>query len=108
MTEQLLKRYENGAITADHLVVDVLNTLDPDNPGKALGVLPQELLQRVLAFVHAYRPGKMKANYGRIPTVEQVEAARKWIEDRSKNCPGTLSDQGKAKASPSSVTHNKS
>jgi hypothetical protein len=83
MTAQLLKMYENGEITADHLVVDVLGMLDPENPSQALAVLPEELLQRAVAFVHAYRPGKMKANFGRIPTFEQIAAAKKWIEERS-------------------------
>jgi hypothetical protein len=38
----------------------------------------------MLEYLGKYRPGQMVSNYGALPTVDQVEAARKWIEGASK------------------------
>jgi hypothetical protein len=80
---KLVALYEQGEITASHLVVEALRLLDPANPVVVLEALPEDVLPRVLEYAREYRPGKMRTNYGLQPTVDQVEAARKWIEDHA-------------------------
>jgi hypothetical protein len=82
MMEKLVAMYEKGAITADHLVAESLSRLDPDNPGQVLEALPNGALQRVLEYAEEFRPGKMRTNYGHPPAADQVEAARRWVEER--------------------------
>ena len=83
MTASLLEMYTRGAITADHLVVESLHLLDPRNPGLVLSPLPSSILERMLKYVRDYQPGKMPTNYGVQPTVDQVEAAKDWIESHA-------------------------
>ena len=80
MTEKLIDMYRKGAITADHVAVEALRQMDPKSPETALGKLPAEILERILAYASEYRPGQMKSNYGGQPTANQVEAAKEWIE----------------------------
>jgi hypothetical protein len=84
MMEKLLSMYETGAITADHLAVECLNMLDPANPNLVLAALPDSVLQRVLKYAREYRPGQMRTNYGIQPAVDQVGAAKKWIESKDR------------------------
>jgi hypothetical protein len=72
--------YENGAITADHLVVESLHKLDPAAPALVLAALPRGVLERTLVYAENYRPGAMRTNYGLPPAPDQVAAARQWIE----------------------------
>jgi hypothetical protein len=80
MMEKLVAMYQNGAITADHLVVESLHRLDPACPELVLGALPPEILERMAHFANGYRPQRMRSNYGLQPTPDQVEAAKHWIE----------------------------
>lgn len=85
MTARLLAMYQNGAITAGELVVELLLLIDPLNPGFVLSALPSDILPRVLEFARSYQPGKMLTNYGSIPTSDQVMAALRWIEGERAN-----------------------
>ncbi|MFO0925421.1 MAG: hypothetical protein U0736_00050 [Gemmataceae bacterium] len=76
----LLEMYERGDITADHLAVQCLHLLDPENPAAVLAALPGQVLDRVLAYSRSYRPDGMRSNYGVTPAVDQVLAAKGWIE----------------------------
>jgi hypothetical protein len=67
-------------ITDDHLVVESLHLLDPQDPGAVLSSLPNEILQRMLRFANGYQDGRMVSNYGVLPAHDQVAAAKKWIE----------------------------
>ena len=80
MTRSLLDQYQMGMITDDHLVVESLHMIDPDNPGLVLGALPDDILPRVLRFVRDYLDGRMVTNFGVLPAQDQVLAARTWIE----------------------------
>src|SRR4051794_27499797 len=84
MVESLIATHEEGAITAEHLVVQCLNLIDPADPSLVLDALPGKILVRMLEFVEKYRPGQMGSNYGVLPSVDQVESARRWIEGASK------------------------
>jgi hypothetical protein len=81
MTASLVAAYRKGAITADHLVVQCLQMVDPKAPGLVLDPLPRELLVRALEFTRLYRSGRMVTNYGVLPAADQVEAAGRWIEE---------------------------
>ena len=46
MIETLVAMYEKGAITADHLVVQCLHMIDPNDPGLVLAGLPLRFSRR--------------------------------------------------------------
>jgi hypothetical protein len=77
--DQLIARYDGGAITAEHLFAECLHAVDPASPGLTLDDLPDQLVGRFRRFVDEYRPGQMVTNYGALPTADQVEAARRWL-----------------------------
>jgi hypothetical protein len=79
-TLSLVKMYQDGAITADHLVARSLHLVDPADPAVALNPLPHEILVRALEFAREYKPAAMVTNYGSVPDPVQVEAAKKWIQ----------------------------
>lgn len=81
MKNSLVSMYEKGAITADHLVAQFIQMVDPDDPGSVLSDLPSTVLDRMLEYTRRYRPDRMISNYGIVPATDQVEAAKKWIED---------------------------
>jgi hypothetical protein len=78
--ESLVDVYRKGAITADHLVVQCLHMIDANDPALVLDALPREIVARAREFTRQYRPSGMITNYGPLPTADQVEAARQWIE----------------------------
>ena len=78
MTRSLVEKYQMGMISDDHLVVESLHLIDPDNPGLVLSTLPDKILPRVLRFVNEYLHGRMVTNYGVLPAQDQVLAARTW------------------------------
>ena len=82
MIPRLIAMYEEGAITAHHLVMEVLHRLDPATPSVVLEPLTQDILERMLKYANDFRPGKMRSNYEIQPTIDQVEAAKQWIEQR--------------------------
>jgi hypothetical protein len=84
MVDSLVAMYEKGAITADHLIVQCLSMIDPADPALVLNVLPEKILSRMLEFVGKYQPDRMVSSYGPLPVVDQVEAAKSWIEGASK------------------------
>jgi len=94
MMTGLVAMYQKGAITADHLVAECLHMVDPENPALVLDSLPDEILMRMREYARKFRQGQMVSNYRVLPAVDQVEAARTWIEavQASKEI-GILSDQ---------------
>ncbi len=93
MISSIVSMYEKGAITSDHLVIQCIQMIDPDDPGLVLSDLPDSILDRMLAYARGYQPGRMVSNYGNLPTIDQVEAAKNWIEDLQ-----ALRDGGKTTA----------
>jgi hypothetical protein len=81
--DKLAEMYQKGAITADHLVVECLHRLDPQHPEVVLRVLPSAVLERMLQYMREYQPERMRTNYGLQPAIDQVEAAKAWIESRA-------------------------
>jgi hypothetical protein len=80
MMRSLIEKYRAGMITADHLLVESLHMLDPEDPGPVLGPLPEQILRRMLRFTDEFLSGGMLTNYGVLPARDQVIAARGWLE----------------------------
>ena len=80
MMRSLVEKYQLGMITDDHLLVESLYLIEPDNPGLVLSTLPDRLLPRMLRVVHDHLRGQMLTNYGVLPAQDQVLAARSWLE----------------------------
>jgi hypothetical protein len=80
VTQALIDQYQRGTITADHLVVQCLHMVDPEHPERVLAGLPSEVLGRMSSFVLRYQPDRMLTNYGPLPALDQVAAARHWLE----------------------------
>jgi len=76
----LVEKYQLGIITDDHLVVESLHMVDPENPGLVLSSLPDNILLQTLRFAREYENGRMVTNYGVLPAPDQILAARQWIE----------------------------
>jgi hypothetical protein len=74
-----MEKYRAGMITDDHLVVESLISLDPENPGLVLSPLPDKILNRALRFADEYLQGRMVTNYGDLPARGHVLAARDWL-----------------------------
>ncbi|MCY2992222.1 MAG: hypothetical protein NTY19_30720 [Planctomycetota bacterium] len=85
MIPELVKMYEEGAITAHHLAVQCLHVLDPAEPDLVLAQLPDDILAAIQDFAEGYDPKGMKTNYGVIPAQDQVIAATKWIREANAN-----------------------
>ena len=81
MMRSLVERYRMGMITDDHLVVESIHMLDPDDPGLVLSSLPDNVMVRVLRFANEFVQGRVVTNYGVLPTQDQVLAAARWIEN---------------------------
>jgi hypothetical protein len=62
-------------------MMDCLHLLDPNHPERVLIHLPQEVLEEMLQYSRRYDPSCMRSNAGLPPTLDQVQAARRWIED---------------------------
>jgi hypothetical protein len=80
MMRSLVEKYRKGMITDDHLVVECLHMLDPEDPSLVLSSLPEPILRRTLDFAKKYLAGTMLTNYGLLPARDQVLAAQSWIE----------------------------
>jgi hypothetical protein len=78
---QLIARYESGAVATHEFAVECLVRLDPRDPTSVLEHLPPEIIPRLREFIDEYRPDRMLASHGgSIPSPEQVEAARTWLD----------------------------
>ena len=85
---QLLARYESGAIAGHEFAVESLNLLDPRDPSAVLQGLPPEIVPHLREFIDEYRPGQMLSSHGgAIPSPDQVEAARGWLDRASMEKP---------------------
>ena len=82
MMDSRVAMYRKGAITADHFILMSLHMVDPENPSLVLASVPEELLERMLEFARRYQPDRMISNHGPLPAIDQVDAARRWIESQ--------------------------
>jgi hypothetical protein len=84
MVDQLIKMYQDGAITGYQVMMDCLQMLDPDHPNLVLGRLPEEILEEMLDYARRYDPSCIRSIAGLPPTADQVRAAQRWIEEKKR------------------------
>ncbi len=80
MSNLYLAMYEKCAITAAHLAAQSVHMVDPADPSQVLNDLPPEILDQVLEYARKFQPDRTVSTYRILPTMDQVEAARAWIE----------------------------
>jgi hypothetical protein len=80
MTRSLVEKYRMGMITDDHLMIESLRLVVPENPGLVLSGLPESILRRISQFTHDHPQRRLLTNYGVLPTQDQIQAAGDWIE----------------------------
>ena len=103
MMEKLVKMYQQGGITGHHLLVESLHMIDPENPELVLHHLPHEILRQMLAFIKEYQQGKMITTHRILPTIDQVEAAKQWVESQglTHRLPSQQTDPATVRSKPS-------
>src|SRR3981081_1005861 len=84
MVDELIEMYRDGAITAYQVMMDCLHMLDPGHPEVVLSTLPDEILKEMLDYAHRYDASCMRSIAGPPPAVDQVSAAQRWIEEKSR------------------------
>jgi hypothetical protein len=82
MIDELIEMYRDGAITGYQVMMDCLHMLDSNHPDLVLSHLPEEILVEMLDYVHRYDPSCMRSIAGLPPTIDQVRAAQRWIEEK--------------------------
>lgn len=78
--EALVEKNRLGKISDDHLVLECLHMVDPEEPALVLNSIPENILDRMLGFANEYLQGRMPTSPGLLPTQDQVLAAKDWIE----------------------------
>jgi hypothetical protein len=81
---ELLRMYDKGAISTHHLVVECLNMIDPNEPERVLGELPDDILRAILEFGYYNVSDEWITNFNDVPTKDQVVTATKWIIQKLK------------------------
>jgi hypothetical protein len=79
-SEQLLRRYEEGRLTAQGLILAVLGITGKKRLAKIVEALPGDLLELLKDFVDHYRPG-MRVFHGPLPKISAVRIVREWFDD---------------------------
>src|SRR5580698_5137800 len=82
MTENLVRMYQEGAITGYQLMVDCLQIIDPQSPGLVLAGLPDEIHVKILEYAARYDPHRIDPKNRILPTTDQVDSAARWIRER--------------------------
>lgn len=80
MKRSLLEQFQAGMINDGHLIIGTLCEIDPSNPGALLSGYPDDILQTILRDATDFLHHGLVTNYERVPTQEQLLAARQWIE----------------------------
>ncbi|SRR5260370_12448542 len=77
--EQLVCLYEEGALTAHHMILELLRHVDPLNVDDMMCGLPSKFYPELESFLGRYRVGRMITIGGETPSPESVEAAKQWL-----------------------------
>ena len=78
--EELLRKYKEGRITADGVILNLLSLTGKQRLIKALEVLPDELLQRLKDFTDDYKP-EMRIFRGSRPKVQSIRIVKEWFKN---------------------------
>ena len=82
MIKELVRIYDAMGISAHQLILESLHMIDPEHPELVMCDLPQGLWEQILEFADAYLTEGMETTYRILPARDQVEAAKRWIEER--------------------------
>ena len=82
MVDELIEMHRNGAITGYQVMIDCLSMLDPGHADIVLDGLPEEIVEEMYEYAQRYDPSRMRSIAGSPPTADQINAARRWIEER--------------------------
>src|SRR5215469_9230268 len=89
--EELRARYYAGVITASEYAREVLVSLSVENAVTVLDALPIEVRETLAEYVRGFRPELRQYSIGgeALPSSEQVQLARKWLDRGSGKGSGT-------------------
>lgn len=90
MIKRLLEMYEAGSITGYQVMIDCLGMIDPDNPDPILSVLPDEILDEMMAYIRRYDPHRPHSTSLIPPAEDQVRTAERWIRTRRTVSPSAM------------------
>ena len=77
----LVEMYQQGAITAYQAMIDCLHMVDPKDPNLVLNDLSPRIRDEMLKYVLRY--DSTRRSLGRDFGIDQVAAAKTWLESRS-------------------------
>jgi hypothetical protein len=75
---QLLRRYQEGRITAKGLILTVLSFTNKPHLMQILDALPADILDVLKGFVDVYEPG-MRIFHGPRPRIRAIRLVREWF-----------------------------
>jgi hypothetical protein len=82
-TEELLRKYKEGRITANGVILNLLNLTGKQRLIKALEVLPDELLQPLKDFTDDYKP-EMRVFRGPRPRAQSIRIVKEWFKNAAR------------------------
>lgn len=81
--DELIRKYKEGRITANGVILNLLSLTGKQRLIKALEVLPDELLQKLKDFTDNYKP-EMKIFRGSRPKVQSIRIAKEWFKNAAR------------------------
>lgn len=83
----ILTRYQEGRITLQELVVDMVGIVDSNNVDGIMTIVPREALPEMVRFIGGYETGRMMSinlngTSAPLPSKEQVEAVADWLKEK--------------------------
>jgi hypothetical protein len=81
--EELLRKYKEGRITANGLILNLLNLTGKQRLINALEVFPDYLLRRLKDFTDNYKP-EMRIFRGSRPKVQSIRIAKEWLKNAAR------------------------
>jgi hypothetical protein len=85
-SEELLRRYKKGHITANGVILSLLNLTGKRRLLRALEILPEDLLQGLKDFVDNYKR-QMRVFRGPHPKAQSVRTVREWLKNGARPTP---------------------
>jgi hypothetical protein len=81
--EELLRKYKEGRITANGVILSLLSLTGKQRLIKALEILPDELLERLKDFTDDYKP-EMRIFRGSRPKAQSVRIVKEWFKNATR------------------------
>src|SRR6266487_3914714 len=81
--EELLRKYKEGRITANGVILNLLSLTGKQRLIQALEILPDELLQKLKDFTDNYQP-EMRVFRGPRPKAQSVRIVKEWFKNAAR------------------------